>query len=69
MIDDEVYDISISYNTTIIYIYTVYVICILDFVMAMSHAAEHCRGQLRDLGLSPEEDGVELRCWNEGCIG
>ena len=37
--------------------------------MAMSHAAEHCRGQLRDLGLSPEEDGVELRCWNEGCIG
>jgi hypothetical protein len=24
---------------------------------------------LRDLGLSPEEDGVELRCWNEGCIG
>ena len=66
------YMISLYHITLLlknIYIHTVYVICVLDFVMAMSHAAEHCRGQLRDLGLSPEEDGVELRCGNEGCIG
>ena len=59
------YMISLYHITLLLLLH---VICILYFVMAMSHAAEHCRGQLRDLGLSPEEDGVELRCGNEGCI-